>query len=200
MRALLFPLLLLPFMIPIPELIYNQITFPLQLFASQVAEFVLGVFQIPVLREGNILVLASQTLSVAEACSGIRSLLVADVSFAGVRLLLRSADLDALGTAGCYRADRDSGECGASHHHRNSERRSEPGVCARILSQPGGLGNFRDRRRMLIGLHAIMQCGFPAAGQEGAVCLDFSIPRRCGSVRSSSFFKPHFCIARFVRR
>ncbi len=74
-RALLFPLLLLPFMIPIPELIYNRITFPLQLFASSVAETVLGWINIPVLREGNILVLASQTLSVAEACSGIRSLL-----------------------------------------------------------------------------------------------------------------------------
>jgi exosortase len=74
-RVLLFPLLLLPFMIPIPEIIYNRITFPLQLFASSVAESVLALLQIPVLREGNILVLASQNLSVAEACSGIRSLL-----------------------------------------------------------------------------------------------------------------------------
>jgi exosortase len=74
-RALLFPLVLLPFMIPIPEIIYNRITFPLQLFASSVAETVLGWLNIPVLREGNILVLAHQSLSVAEACSGIRSLL-----------------------------------------------------------------------------------------------------------------------------
>jgi exosortase len=74
-RELAFPLLLLPFMIPIPALVYNQITFPLQLLASQVAEFVLGLLGIPVLRDGNILELASQKLSVAEACSGIRSLL-----------------------------------------------------------------------------------------------------------------------------
>jgi exosortase len=74
-RALAFPLLLLPFMIPIPAVVYNQITFPLQLFASQVAETVLGWIGIPVLRDGNILELASQRLSVAEACSGIRSLL-----------------------------------------------------------------------------------------------------------------------------
>src|SRR4029077_1514004 len=74
-RELAFPLLLLLFMIPIPSVIYNQITFPLQLFASRVAEFVLGVIGIPVLRDGNILELASQRLSVAEACSGIRSLL-----------------------------------------------------------------------------------------------------------------------------
>lgn len=74
-RTLLFPLLLLPFMIPIPTVIYNQITFPLQLFASSVAETVLNAIGIPVLRDGNILELASQKLSVAEACSGIRSLL-----------------------------------------------------------------------------------------------------------------------------
>jgi exosortase len=74
-RALAFPLLLLPFMIPFPTVIYNQITFPLQLFASQVAETALGLLGIPVLRDGNILELASQKLSVVEACSGIRSLL-----------------------------------------------------------------------------------------------------------------------------
>jgi exosortase len=75
-RELLFPLALLPFMIPIPSVVYNQITFPLQLFASRVAENVLySVFNIAVLREGNVLILASQRLDVAEACSGIRSLL-----------------------------------------------------------------------------------------------------------------------------
>jgi exosortase len=74
-RVLAFPLLLLPFMIPIPAVIYNQITFPLQLFASQVAETTLGLMGIPVLRDGNVLELASQKLSVVEACSGIRSLL-----------------------------------------------------------------------------------------------------------------------------
>ncbi len=74
-RALAFPLSLLVFMIPIPAVIYNQITFPLQLFASRVAEAVLTMINIPVLRDGNVLELASQPLSVAEACSGIRSLL-----------------------------------------------------------------------------------------------------------------------------
>ena len=73
--ALAFPLFLLVFMIPIPSIIYTQITFPLQLFASRVAETVLGLIGIPVLRDGNVLELASQKLSVVEACSGIRSLL-----------------------------------------------------------------------------------------------------------------------------
>jgi exosortase len=74
-RELAFPLLLLPFMIPLPTVVYNQITFPLQLFASAVAEKSLDILNIPVLRDGNILELASQKLNVAEACSGIRSLL-----------------------------------------------------------------------------------------------------------------------------
>jgi exosortase len=74
-RKLTFPLLLLLFMIPIPAVVYNSITFPLQLFASRVAEAALDLLGYPVLRDGNILELASQKLSVAEACSGIRSLM-----------------------------------------------------------------------------------------------------------------------------
>ena len=74
-RELAFPLLLLPFMIPLPTVIYNKITFPLQLFASWVAEGTLSFLGYPVYRDGNILELASQKLSVAEACSGIRSLM-----------------------------------------------------------------------------------------------------------------------------
>jgi exosortase len=62
-------------MVPIPAVIYGQLTFPLQLIASQVAEASLLVLGVPVIRDGNILELASQRLSVVEACSGIRSLL-----------------------------------------------------------------------------------------------------------------------------
>jgi exosortase len=75
LRILAFPLFLLCFMVPIPAIIYNQITFPLQLLASRVADWALTLIGIPVLREGNILELASQRLNVVEACSGIRSLL-----------------------------------------------------------------------------------------------------------------------------
>ena len=75
LRILAFPLFLLVFMIPIPAMIYARITLPLQLFASRVAETILSLFGIPVLRDGNVLELASQRLSVVEACSGIRSLL-----------------------------------------------------------------------------------------------------------------------------
>ncbi len=75
LRILAFPLFLLFFMVPIPAIIYNQITFKLQLLASGMAETALSALGVPVLREGNILELASQRLSVVEACSGIRSLL-----------------------------------------------------------------------------------------------------------------------------
>jgi exosortase len=74
-KALAFPLFLLLFMIRMPLFIYSQITFPLQIFASSMAEHTLGLIGIPVLRDGNVLELASQRLSVVEACSGIRSLL-----------------------------------------------------------------------------------------------------------------------------
>lgn len=74
-KKLLLPLFLLFFMVPLPAIIYNQITFPLQLFASRVAEIALSALGVPVLREGNVLELPSQRLSVVEACSGIRSLL-----------------------------------------------------------------------------------------------------------------------------
>jgi exosortase len=76
LRALSFPLFLLLFMIPIPAIVYAQITLPLQLFASSVAAGVLNAIGIPVLQTGNILELANgQQLSVVEACSGIRSLM-----------------------------------------------------------------------------------------------------------------------------
>jgi exosortase len=75
LRVLLFPMAFLFLMIPLPAIIFNQIAFPLQLVASQFGEKALNVADIPVLREGNVLVLANTTLEVAEACSGIRSLI-----------------------------------------------------------------------------------------------------------------------------
>ena len=75
LKIFAFPLFLLIFMIPIPAIIYSRITFPLQLFASQVAEVSLNLIGIPVGREGNVLELSTMKLNVVEACSGIRSLL-----------------------------------------------------------------------------------------------------------------------------
>ena len=61
-------------MIPVPAIIFNQIAFPLQILASRFGELALTLAGVPVLREGNVIVLSNTTLEVAEACSGIRSL------------------------------------------------------------------------------------------------------------------------------
>ena len=74
LRLLAFPLAFLLLMVPLPALLFNQVALPLQLLASQVGEAGLEAFGVPVLREGNVMVLANTTLEVAEACSGIRSL------------------------------------------------------------------------------------------------------------------------------
>jgi exosortase len=81
LRLALVPLLLLALAIPIPAIIFNQIAFPLQLFASRCAVWAMRAFDIPVLRQGNIIELmplnssVTKKLEVVEACSGIRSLM-----------------------------------------------------------------------------------------------------------------------------
>jgi exosortase len=75
LRAVSFSLGYLIWMIPMPVIIYNQITFPLQLIASRLATAWLELAQIPVLRDGNILIMSNYSLEVVEACSGIRSLM-----------------------------------------------------------------------------------------------------------------------------
>jgi len=75
LRVILFPLAFLILMIPIPAIVFNQVTFPLQLIASKIASSILPALGVPVLREGNIIGLPLMQLEVAEACSGIRSLM-----------------------------------------------------------------------------------------------------------------------------
>jgi exosortase len=74
-RILAFPLGFLVLMVPLPNILFNHIAFPLQMLASQVGESAIAASGIPVLREGNILLLPGRSLEVAEACSGIRSLI-----------------------------------------------------------------------------------------------------------------------------
>jgi exosortase len=74
LRAARFPLAVLVLMVPIPTILFNPITLPLQLLASKLAAATLPVFGVPVLREGNVINLPVMSLEVAQACSGIRSL------------------------------------------------------------------------------------------------------------------------------
>jgi exosortase len=74
-RILAFPLGFLLLMVPLPAIIFNRIAFPLQVLASRAGEAVIAATGVPVLREGNVLLLPGRALEVAEACSGIRSLM-----------------------------------------------------------------------------------------------------------------------------
>jgi exosortase len=74
-RALQFPLFVLVLAIPFPAIVFNHITFPLQLMASRIASDILPVLGVPTLHEGNVIELPVMKLEVAEACSGIRSLM-----------------------------------------------------------------------------------------------------------------------------
>jgi exosortase len=74
LRALAFPLLLLATMVPLPSLVYNSLSAPLQLLASDLATQLAQALGVSVYRDGNIIQLASTSLGVAEACSGLASL------------------------------------------------------------------------------------------------------------------------------
>jgi exosortase len=82
LRRLAFPLILLATSIPLPALLYNSATAPLQLFASEVAARIAQWCDVSIYRDGNIMELAHISLGVDEACSGLNSfsaLLVAAV-------------------------------------------------------------------------------------------------------------------------
>jgi exosortase len=74
-RKCLFPLAFLLFMVPIPYILYDAIAFPLKMIASWFGEHSLMLIGVPVFREGNIIHLPNIQLEVADACSGIRSLM-----------------------------------------------------------------------------------------------------------------------------
>lgn len=74
-KTLLFPLVFLIFMVPLPNIIYNAIAFKLQLFVSFISAKLIDLVGIAVYRSGNIIEVASGPLAVEEACSGMRSIM-----------------------------------------------------------------------------------------------------------------------------
>lgn len=81
LQLLVIPFALMLLSIPIPQIIFNKIAFPLQIWASQAAVWGIRVFDVPTVRKGNVIDIlprgAQQVISleVVEACSGIRSLM-----------------------------------------------------------------------------------------------------------------------------
>lgn len=81
LRMLSVPFVLLLLAIPIPQIIFNKIAFPLQIYASQLAVWGIRVFGVPTVRKGNVIEILPEgavqiiALEVVEACSGIRSLM-----------------------------------------------------------------------------------------------------------------------------
>jgi exosortase D (VPLPA-CTERM-specific) len=81
LQLLVVPFVLLLLSIPIPQIIFNKIAFPLQIWASQAAVWGIRLFEVPTVRKGNVIEIlpngATQiiALEVVEACSGIRSLM-----------------------------------------------------------------------------------------------------------------------------
>jgi len=81
LKSLVVPFALLLLSIPIPQIIFNKIAFPLQIWASQAAVWGIRLFEVPTVRKGNVIEIlprgATQViaLEVVEACSGIRSLM-----------------------------------------------------------------------------------------------------------------------------
>ena len=73
-KVLALPVGFLLFMVPLPYILYDAIAFPLKLLVAKVSVWTLKAMSIIVLREGNIIMFPDLTLEVADACSGLRSL------------------------------------------------------------------------------------------------------------------------------
>jgi len=73
-KRIVFPISLLYLMIPLPGIIYRNLSFDLQILSSKLSVGFMQLFALPVHREGNVIDLSYTQLEVAEACSGITSL------------------------------------------------------------------------------------------------------------------------------
>lgn len=71
-RHLLFPLVILFFIVPLPPFVNRVMTFKLKMAASKLAVVLLRAVGVVVLLEGNIIDIGVEKLQVADACSGLR--------------------------------------------------------------------------------------------------------------------------------
>ena len=73
-KVILMPLLILAFMLPLPNFLYNDLSAQLQLISSQIGVAFIRLFDISVYLEGNVIDLGGYQLQVVEACSGLNYL------------------------------------------------------------------------------------------------------------------------------
>jgi len=74
-RKILFPVLFLVFMIPVPLVIITNVSFKMKIFAAKIATTVLNYSGIPAIREGSIIRMRHAQVIVDDVCSGLRSLI-----------------------------------------------------------------------------------------------------------------------------
>ncbi len=75
LKSLALPVGFLFFMIPLPYIVYDAMAFPLKLFVAKFSVIALKLMGVVVWREGNIIMFPQTVLEVADACSGLRSLM-----------------------------------------------------------------------------------------------------------------------------
>ena len=117
-KILAFPMALLLFMVPIPRILYTQITFPLQLFASRVAEWTLSVLEYPGAARRKC---PGTRESEAIGSGSLQRHSLAAFAFipiSGVRIFLRFETVDAVGIARLHDPDCDSRQCRARDYYR----------------------------------------------------------------------------------
>jgi len=74
LRRLWFPIVLIAFVVPIPGSLLDQLLMPLKDWVSATVDTVLHVFGYPIARNGVVLEIGAYRLLIADACSGLNSM------------------------------------------------------------------------------------------------------------------------------
>lgn len=93
LQGMSLPIGYLIFMVPIPYIIYDMVAFPLKLFVTKVSVAFMKIVGVVVIREGNIIMFPATTLEVADACSGIRSLISLLAIAAAYAFLMKTSNV-----------------------------------------------------------------------------------------------------------
>jgi len=75
LRQLMFPIMFLAFMVPLPEVVIANVSFRLKIFAAQLSTFLVNHLGVAAIREGSLIKTRHASLMVEDPCSGIRSLI-----------------------------------------------------------------------------------------------------------------------------